>query len=192
MLRNLAAAILAAFSVTAAEAGEVADQVLADQVKSAEDLAGAGKFIEALDALDAAEALIWDRAPLSFRRALWVSQPPSTFGAFVPRETNEYVVGDEMYAYVEPIGFGWRKAGDKWQMDVSFDIAVKDKTNKEVYAQKDFQKLTVESHTRSREVMNRLTFILTGLAPGDYVLETTLRDAVSSKEGSFSLPFVIK
>jgi len=40
--------------------------------------------------------------------------------------------------------------------------------------------------------MTRFTFTLTGLPVGPYTLETTLRDAISSKSGSFTLPFVIK
>src|SRR5882724_10478199 len=114
MLRVLAAILILALSLTAAAADE-----LADQMKAADDLAGSGKFLEAMDALDDAATLIWDRSPLSFRRALWVSELPVGFGAYTPRQTNEYASGDEMVAYVEPVGFGWRKSGDMWQTDLA-------------------------------------------------------------------------
>jgi hypothetical protein len=186
MLRVLAGILALAFSIAAASADE-----LADQMKAADDLAGGGKFLEAMDALDAAATLIWDRSPLSFRRALWVTEAPSGFGAYTPRPTNEYASGEEMIAYVEPIGFGWRKSGDMWQTDLATDVTIK-KDGKEIYSQKDFQKLALSSRVRNHEFMTRFTFQLTGLPAGDYILETTLRDAVSSKSGTFSLPFVIK
>src|SRR5262249_5844385 len=113
MLRIVAAVVVAALSVSAVEAaGEASDQVLADQLNSLADLAGSGNYIEATAALDGATTLIWDRSPLAFRKALWVTEPPAGFGAYTPRPTNEYAAGDEMIAYVEPVGFGWRHAGD--------------------------------------------------------------------------------
>lgn len=187
MLRILAGVLVVALSVGSAAADE-----LSDKTKAAEDLAAAGKFLEAMDALDDAATLIWDRAPLTFRRALWVAEPPAGFGAYNPRETDAYAAGDEMIAYVEPVGFGWRKSGDTWQTDLAADVSIKDKDGKEIFAQKDFQKLALSSRVRNREFMTRFTFTLTGLPAGDYTLETTLRDAVSSKSGSFTLPFVIK
>ena len=187
MLRILAGVLLVACTIASAGADE-----LADKAKAAEDLAAQSKFLEAMDALDAAATLLWDRSPLTFRRALWVAEPPSGFGAYNPRETNQYAAGDEMIAYVEPVGFGWRKSGETWQTDLSADVTIKDKEGKEIFSQKDFQKLALSSRIRNREFMTRFTFTLTGLPAGEYMLETTLRDAVTSKSGSFSLSFVIK
>jgi len=188
MLRIFAAAI---FCVLWLLGPATADE-LADRTKAAEDLAGAGKFLDAMDALDDAATLVWDRAPLTFRKALWVAETPAGFGAYNPRETNEYAAGDEMIAYVEPVGFGWRKSGDMWQTDLAADVSIKDKDGKEIFSQKDFQKLALSSRVRNHEFMTRFTFTLTGLPAGTYTLETTLRDAISSKSGSFALPFAIK
>jgi hypothetical protein len=188
MLRKVAGVLVSALLLLGPA---VADE-LADRTKAAEDLAGAGKFLEAMDALDDAATLVWDRAPLTFRKALWVAESPSGFGAYNPRETNQYAAGDEMIAYVEPVGFGWRKSGDMWQTDLAADVSIKDKDGKEIYSQKDFQKLALSSRVRNHEFMTRFTFTLTGLPAGNYTLATTLRDAISSKSGSFELPFVIK
>src|ERR1700736_5605941 len=122
MLRILAGVLVAAFSIGLAAADE-----LSDKTKAAEDLSGAGKFLEAMDALDDAATLVWDRAPLVFRRALWVAEPPAGFGAFNPRERGEYGGGEEIVAYVEPVGFGWRKSGDTGQTALAADVSIKDK-----------------------------------------------------------------
>lgn len=187
MLRILVGLFAITLFVVPVMAGDIVDKA-----SEAEKLASDGKFIDAMDALDNAASALWDKAPLSFRKALWVAAPPSGFGAYNPRENDTFASGDEMIAYVEPVGFGWKKSGDMWQTDLAADVTIKSKDGTEIYSQKDFQKLALRSRIRNREFMTRFTFTLSGLPAGEYLLETTLRDAVSSKSGSFSLPFTIK
>ena len=97
-----------------------------------------------------------------------------------------------MIAYLEPVGFAWRRAGDSWQTDLSIDVSLKDKDGNEIYSKKDYQKLVIASHVQNREFLVHLTYTLTGLPAGQYTIATTLNDEVSSKSGSFSLPFVIR
>src|SRR5579871_4457364 len=170
MLRILAGVLAVAWSIGVATADE-----LSDKTKAVDDLAGAGKFIEALDALDDAAELIWERGPLTFRRALWVAETPAGFGAYKPRETNEYAAGDEMIAYAEPIGFAWQKTGELWQTDLAADVSIKDKDGQEIFSKKDSEKFSLSSHIRNREFMAHFTFRLTGIPAGNYTLETTLR-----------------
>jgi hypothetical protein len=187
LLRLLTGIVIAVVSV-----GSVMADEIVDKAKVAEELASAGKFIEAIDTLDGAQSLLWERSPLGFRRALWVTAVPLGFGAYTVRDTNVYSAGDQMIAYIEPVGFGWRKTGDSWQTDFSVDVSIKDKDGNEIYSKKDFQKLAISSHIQNREFMVHLTYTLTGLAAGKYTIETTFNDAASSKSGSFSLPFVIQ
>jgi len=187
LLRLLTGIVIALFS-----AGSAMADAIADKAKAAEDLAAAGKFLEAIDTLDGAQSLLWERAPLVFRHALWVAGIPAGFGAYTARDSNVYSAGDQMIAYVEPVGFAWRKAGDGWQTDFSVDVSIKGKDGNEIYAKKGFQNLAISSHVQNREFMAHLTFTLTGLPAGEYTIATTFNDAVSSKSGSFSLPFVIK
>ncbi len=59
MLRKVAGVLVSALLLL----GPAVAEQLADRTKAAEDLAGAGKFLEAMDALDDAATLVWDRAP---------------------------------------------------------------------------------------------------------------------------------
>ena len=187
MRRALLGMLLAAsFAVPAAAADLVA------KATEAQTLADQGKFIEAIAALDAATDLLWEQTPLTFRRALWVAGPPTGFGAYNPRETNIYAAGDQMIIYAEPVGFGWSKTGDIWQMNMAADLAIKSKAGEVLLTQQDFQKLSIGSRLRNREFMTTLTLTLTGIPPGEYIADTTLRDQVSGKTGTMSLPFVIK
>ena len=187
MRRALFGMLLAiAFAVPASAADLVA------KATEAQALADQGKFIEAIAALDAAADALWEQAPLTFRRALWVAAPPNGFGAYNPRETNVYAAGDQMLVYAEPVGFGWSKAGDIWQTNLAIDLTIKTKKGEVLLTKDDFQKLVIASRIRNREFMATLTLTLNGIHPGEYVADTTLRDVVTGKKGTMSLPFVIK
>lgn len=187
MIKLVLAFICAALLFGSAEA-----QDIAGQAKEAEALAGQGKFAEAIEALDVAVGALWDKAPLTVRRALWVADEPQGFGAYTPRLNNHYAAGAKMIVYSEPIGFGWRKAGDFWKTDIAVDMAVKTPDGKELFRKDGFSKFEVTSRARNREFYARLTYTLSGIPAGEYVIDTTMHDAVSGKSGTFSLPFVVE
>jgi hypothetical protein len=108
LIGPLVAVILAG----SANAGEIVDKAT-----QAESLVANGKYMEAVEAIEGATTSLWDKLPLSFRKALWIAGPARGFGSSTPRETNAYLAGDEMIAYAEPVGFRWRKVGDMWQND---------------------------------------------------------------------------
>ena len=167
-------------------------QGISDQARKAEAFANQGKFTEAINALDESAAELWEKTPLTFRRALWVAENPTGYGGYNPRETATFSSGAEMIAYAEPIGFGWRKSGDIWRTDLIADLSIQSKEGTELLRKDDFERLQVGSRVRNREFMARFTYTLTGIPKGEYALSTTLRDAVTGKSGSFSLPFVIQ
>jgi len=97
-----------------------------------------------------------------------------------------------MHVYTEPVGFGWRKSGDLWRTDLIVDMSVKTAAGVQIFQQNEFQRLQISSRVHNREFMAHLMYTLSGLPPGKYLIDTTLRDAVSGKNGVFSLPFVIQ
>mgnify|MGYP001810044624 CR=1 FL=1 len=163
-----------------------------DKTSTIEALAAQGRFTEAIAALDDTAASLWEKAPLTFRRALWVAAPPEGFGVYNPRENNVYASGVPMIAYAEPVGFAWRQSGDVHQTDLAIDIVVKDKNGVELLRQSNFGEMKQASRVRNREFMTRFTYRLGGFPPGEYVLDTIMRDKVSEKTGTFSLPFVVR
>jgi hypothetical protein len=190
-MQRLIAALLGAFSLVSLSGPGVA-QDIAGKAKTAETLAADGKFVAAMDALDEAAAALWDKSPMIFRRALWVAEPPTGFGAYIPREANVFGSGSDMHLYVEPVGFGWRKSGDIWRTDLVIDVLVKTAAGEQLFQQSDFQKLQLASRVRNREFMAHVIYTLTGIPSGEYVIDTTFRDTITGKSGTFSLPFVIQ
>jgi hypothetical protein len=88
-------------------------QDIVAKAKAAKALAAEDKFILAIDTLDEAASALWDKSALTFRRSLRVAEPPAGYGAYTPRENNLFRSGAEMHVYTEPVGFGWRKSGDR-------------------------------------------------------------------------------
>ena len=172
--------------------GPATAQTVSDGAKKAEALAAAGKYIEAIAALDGAADVLWQKAPLVCRRVLWVAEKARGFGEYNPRETNVFKSGTDMLAFAEPLGFGWRQSGDLWRTDMVADFIIRGKDGKELFRQNDFGKFEIDSRARNREFMLNLSYKVTGASPGDYIADTHLRDKVTGKEGTCSLPFTIK
>src|SRR5262245_30805552 len=108
MQRTFAGLLVTAILIGSAPAGEITDKAA-----QADSLAANGKHAEAIAALEQATNSLWARLPqLGFRKVLWIEAGHAGlrgFGAYIPRATNVYRADEEMIAYVEPIGFGWRK-----------------------------------------------------------------------------------
>jgi len=185
-------ALLTGLIGNSARAQEVSAEDLDQQVKAAEGLAADGKFVEALDAMRAATVSLWEAAPLTFRRALWIEEAPGGWGVYTPRSSATYASGDKMIAYAEPVGFSWRESGEQWVIEWTADMVIKSKDGTELQRVNDFQQLKITSHERNQEVFASFTYTFTDIPTGDYVVDTVLRDKGSGKTATFSLPFVIR
>jgi hypothetical protein len=191
MNRNLLFAAFWSLTITCTTSAIAQD--ISRKATEAEKLLAQGKGIEAIGALDDAANALWDKVPLSFRRALWVVQPGTGFGGYNPRENAVFASGAPMLVYAEPVGFGWRQTGEMWGTDMLADLTIKSADGKEqLFHKEGFQKLELTSRQRNREFMLNLTYTLTGIPKGDYLAETTLRDQVTGKKGSVTLPFTIR
>src|SRR5262245_45053065 len=105
-------------TVAAGLAQDISTQKISTRTNEAAALAEQGKFVEAFGAVNEAEAAIWDRMPLTIQRALWVADSPTGFGVYTPRSDNVFDAGAPMQIYAEPMGFGWRKSGDLWHVEL--------------------------------------------------------------------------
>jgi len=185
-------ALLAGLFSGPARAQEFSPEVLDQQVKAAEALAAEGKFVEALDAMRAGTVSLWEAAPLTFRRALWIEEAPGGWGAYTPRSSATYASGDKMFAYAEPVGFSWSASGEQWVIEWTADMVIKSKDGTELQRMNDFQQLKITSHERNQEVFASFTYTFTDIPAGEYVVDTVLHDKGNGKNATFSLPFVIR
>ncbi len=160
--------------------------------EKAEKALAAGKAGAAVDALDAALDVVWKATPLTFRKALFVSEPPTGFGAYVERPDAVFAPGQPLLVYAEPIGFEWKQVDGLFTCDLIIDVALRDPAGKVLFEKREIGHMALKSHARNHEFMMKLDLNLRGLPVGDYVLDGIMRDEVSKKWGSFSLPFTVK
>ena len=114
------------------------------------------------------------------------------FGQFVERKSNVFKPGEKLIAYLEPVGYGWKEAGDgKYQFGFDVDFLIKQPDGKILAGQENFAKLAETSQRRNREFMVTLTMNVSGAPPGDYVLGYKLRDIAAGKSTVIDLPFKI-
>ncbi|MGQ0484037.1 MAG: hypothetical protein ACT4SY_01595 [Hyphomicrobiales bacterium] len=189
-MKALLAAIAAAAFMTAGAAANAGE--IADAAGSAERLLEQGKYDEAMKALDTVQDMIWREAPLSIRKAVFVSSDPQGFGIYTERPNNEFARNESLIIYAEPFGFGYGRDGDLFVIDLGLDFTIKDKDGSVLAQQENFGSLTLRSRVPNREFMAKLNYDFSGLEPGDYEVLTRMKDKNSDKAVEFSMPFKIK
>jgi hypothetical protein len=185
-IRSLCICSVLLLAASPATGGEISDAGAA-----AESLAAAGKFDEALQALEAAREAIWKQAPLAFRKTLFVASDPSGFGIYDIRETNEFRNGEALLIYTEPVGFSFGRDGQIFITDMALDFEIKDSSGASLAKQENFASWTLRSRVPNKEFMGKLNYDFSGLKPGDYDVVTMVRDKNSDKKNSFSMKFKI-
>lgn len=171
---------------SAARAGEVQD--LARQAETGLE---AGKHAEAIADLRQALFAAMDSSPLAFQRAHFVRQKADGYGQYHLRPDNVFKLGEKLHVYAEPFGFGWQKQGVGVSSELVADFILRTPQGTVLLSQQDFGRFRSESHHRHADYYVSMTYTLSGLKPGQYVIATTLRDQVSGKTGSFDLPFEV-
>jgi putative sensory transduction regulator len=165
---------------------------IVERAREADFLAGAGKYLESLDVLDNATVALWLKAPLTYRRALWVEAPAESFGTFTPRRDNIFATGEKMFFYGEPVGYGWRKMGEMWQMEFVADAALRNKNGEVLWEQREIMDKQLQSRVRNREFMTTFTYRFPQIPAGEYIIDAILHDRVTGKNVTTSLPFVVR
>ena len=182
----LVAGMMHAFAVSA-QAGE-----LSDLAARAEQLLEQGKPVAAYEALDAAVDKLWQRMPFMLRKAVFVVGEPEGYGVYNPRENARFKPGEPIFVYLEFAGFGHKPLSGAYEIFITGDAAITDASGKKILARMPkFLKSRMVSRRKNREYFGHLTVELSGAPAGRYQLLLMLKDNVSGKETSVSLPFEI-
>lgn len=151
-----------------------------------------GNSLVALDLASGYPQVVWDRAPLAFRKAVLVDVEPTEFGQFVARSTDVYDEDEEIHIYLEPVAFGWKQIEPGWETDIVADVRVATPDGKIIAGHKDFSEFRIAAPSRNTDIFLSLTYVFGGLGQGDYVITTTLRDQVAAKSAAVSTPISIR
>ena len=181
----LATAFLAV-AATPAAAGDIADAG-----SKAESLMEAGNHAGAMSALNSALDSVWGAAPLTINKAVLVASDPQGFGIYDIRDNNQYKSGEPIVIYTEPSGFGYGRDGQLYTINMALDFNIKSSTGESLAIQENFAKWELRSRVPNKEFMGKLTYTFSGIDPGDYVVETVIRDQNSDKTVTFPTSFKI-
>lgn len=147
-------------------------------------------LVSAQQAYDAA----WDAAPLAIPTATLIESRAAGFGIYTPRATHVYKPGEPVMIYSEPVGFGYKDAGEgKYTFGFTLDLAIAQADGTEAFRQDGWQHVELTSRTKNHEFMLTidLDFGATPPPAGDYVLNFTIHDMNSTETAPISLPITI-
>ncbi len=188
-MKNARSALTAAFMVFAPAMAQSGEAV--DAAARAEALLAEKSYAAALAAAGDAQQIIWDAAPLTVQRALFVAADPGGFGIFDMREGSTFKRSEPLIIYAEPLGFGYGRDGELYVIDLGLDFIIKSADGKEVARQDNFGSLTMRSRVANKEFMAKLNYDFSGLPAGVYSVTTILKDKNSEKTGEFTLDFTL-
>jgi hypothetical protein len=161
-----------------------------DNAARAETLLAEGKAQDAVAAFDQATDAFWNASPLTFRTAVLADRIQS-YGDYLPRSAAPFKAGDAALVYLEPIGFGWAAEGDGFKARLETDVEIRSTGGLIMGKAAKFGSVERTSREKIRELNLSVRLPLPALKPGDYELMLTVRDLVSGKSGTVSLPLTL-
>ena len=150
---------------------------------------------ESLQAIETARAAVSEalnKAPLGFRRILFVSAVPEGFAAYKPRDNTSFTQGEPLIIYTEPIGVAWKQNGGEFSSKLTVDFEIRTPDGKVLAGQKDFGEFALEAREPPLDYMSHIKLDVSGAPAGSYILGLTIHDANSGKSSTKDLPFEIK
>ncbi|HEX2446832.1 MAG TPA: hypothetical protein VHK26_01420 [Methyloceanibacter sp.] len=150
---------------------------------------------ESLKAIETARTAVSEalsKAPLGFRRILFVKEVPEGFAAYKPRDNTSFAPNEPLIIYTEPIGVAWKQDGDQFSSKLVVDFEIRTPDGKVLAGQKSFGEFALEAREPPLDYMSHIKLDVTGAPAGSYVLGLTIHDTNSGKTASKDLPFDIK
>lgn len=174
-------------------AGGVQGQTITDSAQGIEARIAADDFSSAIAASRDLLGRVWDMTPnLGFSEAVLVVEPASGYGIYNPRPTTSFKAGESIFVYAEPFGYGFGEPGPGlYSIGFFVDLQVVAADGAVLGEVPNVAELDLTSRVRNREFLATITYDLSGLESGSYVLITSLRDKNSAKSGSFETPIEI-
>jgi hypothetical protein len=140
-----------------------------------------GNYVQSVKLLEEALEQVRLKAPLTIENFYPVRRKAEFFGAFEPRSTNVYETGEELYFYLEPKNIVFVKKGETYTGGFFLDLGFKDDKGEMLLEQKKFLDAEFNSRNPIHDLYANITLNLTGVSPGIYKAEFTVRDQNSNK-----------
>ena len=147
-----------------------------------------------LQALKEATAAAWKEFPFTALNVHLTAAAPSGYGRYVKRLDNVYQPGEPLIIYMEPVGFMVQHNAQKdlYRYQLTADFNLVDAWGRVVGGRRSFGRFSEESHHFPDRFPLTFTISLAGLPPGNYKVETILRDVLAKKSYTVITPVKIE
>jgi hypothetical protein len=135
-----------------------------------------------------------DLLPFSVLEVRLVAAPPTAYGQYIERVDNVYRPSEPLILYLEPVGFKVRhdpKAGT-FSHNLSADFNLVDAWGRVVAGRRDFGRFAEQSKHFPDHYHLVFTYSLNGLSPGEYRVETTIRDVTGQQASTVVTPIKVE
>ena len=186
---------LASVSVALIFAGSAAFSDAADLDAAAREGIGAaeaGEYRAAYDSFRAAALAAWEEMPLQIGTAVLSAGPTRSYGGYQARDSNVYTAGETVRLYADVLGFDHRRTADGYEAMVAVDFFVKLPDGEVLGGRENMLRRHLVGTKRNTEFFLDLTYTLTGLPPGDYVVTTRVRDVVGNQQTEVDTAIVFR
>ena len=187
----LAGAIWAGVALLAVTPAALRAETLQDAAAGIEALIANGQHEDAVSAARDFLRQVTEMTGFGVANAQLIDGPASGFGVFEPRDSNVYVTGEPVYAYVELYGYSMSpqpSGAVQLLFDVSFTLESMDgeQITNDMVPMGDIR---LETFSDPIDGYFHLTYWVTG-ATGAYNLRTHVTDRASGQMAVFTLPVV--
>lgn len=184
---------LAASGAAAAEPDPELTRRFEAGVAQARQGMAAGEAAKTLGGLREALAAAWRAIPFSVLDARLIVAQPQGYAQPVAREGNVFAPGDPMIVYLEPVGFSVRRDPETgaYLYDLAADFNLVGPAGKVVGGRRDFARFQGDGRHFPDHLPITITYSLAGLPPGEYKVETVLKDRLGGGSATVVTPILI-
>lgn len=161
-------------------------------LEEAKVLLSKGQIEEVQAILETVRLSLWNASPMRVEKVTFVEERAQTFGIFRPRTSNLFAKGEKLLVYGEPKNYTILKEGDLYHIFFTTDFKLYDGKGNFLGGQEEFGSFRYITQSPLFETFLNLSFDLTGIEAGDYVIEVVVHDKLAGKNTSFRLPFRIR
>lgn len=136
----------------------------------------------------------WQLAPISIRRAYFLTEKAQDFGVYGRRPNAVFKRGDKAFLYIEPANYDWGPEIDgMYHFGLAADLTLKGKGNEVDVTVPNLVRMPVANRNKLKNLYVSLDLDLKPTLPlGDYVIQVTVRDTNTEKTTVAELPFTLK
>lgn len=186
---SLVAAVVSVFVASGHDPLSAAETKTGELLSNVKKEADAGHKAKALDAAFTLLEHLWDEAPLRIRKADLITTAPDKYGSYQPRDDLTYRQDENLIAYFEPYGYGYRKMGNLFLFSFIIEVNVRNRSG-DIVMHHATKPCKFSSRRPNKEIFLSLGGALDRFKPGKHTFEYTVHDLHGA--GSDTKAFTIR